>query len=182
MATNRELKVEIEALSAELGVSVETERLNNASLGKKVEELREQVAALAAGSMVVSIDAVDDAFTDDTAAAQAAVAAASGAPFAPAPFGATKRAPREEPAQALTAAAEAPPVRQEPEPTKAVQEPAPVTVPATLGGRYTVAQGCVVHGLRGRIGAFQPIKARDLSGGQDALAELVRSGHVVRKP
>ena len=183
MATNRELKVEIEALSAGLGVSVETDRLNNASLAKRVEELREQVAARAAAPTVVSADAVDDAFTDDAAAVQAAVSAAEAAPreqtepeAPPALFGATKRAPREESTQAPAVAPEAPPSRQEPEPA------AQAAAPATLGGRYVVAQGCVVHGLRGRLGAFQLIKARDVSGGQDMLAELVRSGHVVRKP
>jgi hypothetical protein len=176
MATNRELKAEIETLGVELGVSVETQRMNNAQLVEKLDELRALSAAAAVAAepeprlftgeatKVVTVDAVGDAAADDAAAFQAAVEEARAVP-ARAVMPAWLK-----PALVQTEIDTASPGRSDP--------PKPNT--ATVG-RYTVAGGVMLsHTLRGKIGAFQPVKARDLHGGQDELDDLVRAGHVVR--
>lgn len=45
---------------------------------------------------------------------------------------------------------------------------------------FTVAAGCSLHCLKGVIRAGKPVRAMDLAGGQAAIDELGRSGHVDR--
>jgi hypothetical protein len=38
----------------------------------------------------------------------------------------------------------------------------------------------MIHTLRGKLGAFQQVKPRDLAGGEATLAELIVGGFVVK--
>lgn len=169
MATNRELKAEIETLSAQLGVSIETDRLNNSALSKRLDELRQQLAAREV----------------HLAAPPAEPAPPDLAEPEPGPlFGATKRTAPSTP-EAPPAVLE-PPAAEPSPPAPDGDESAPSPPPPAaddqreLGPfRYRVGQGRLIHGVAGKkIGAFKPISARDLPGGQTDLDELERAGHV----
>jgi hypothetical protein len=167
MATKRELKAEIETLSTELGVSIETDRLNLEGLTKLLEDLRQKAAG--APSALEPEAAGDGSVETEAAPAEPGVSL----------LGATKRTPPSPPAAVVAE----PPSLPEPPVVVAVQAPAPAPPPvATAPAKfYRVAQGCVIYTQRGKVGAFRPIKASDLSGGQEMLDDLVRSGQVEAK-
>lgn len=205
MATNRELKVEIETLSEQLGVSIETDRLNNSSLAELVKSLREQLEAREAGAEHgdVMLEETEYSFSSPGLGDMTVKEVARLSP-GPNPsdllealkadeqffggsglVGATKRG--------LDATVEVEPT---PDPPPAESAPAPPVAPATthvltrrhppppepepvLSNRYFVAQGCVVYGARGKLGAFKPVQASDV-GGPEALAALVEGGQVTR--
>jgi hypothetical protein len=66
-----------------------------------------------------------------------------------------------------------------PAPPPELAAPAPRAARSSATGRYIVAEGKVVHCLKGPIGAFQEIRAMDLSNGEEGLDALFADGTIV---
>jgi hypothetical protein len=61
--------------------------------------------------------------------------------------------------------------------------PSPPAPPTSGPWRYFVAQGRMLSNtLKGKIGAFDLVKAKDLPGGEEALEALFEQGLLTRKP
>ncbi len=168
--TNREMKAEIVALGESLGVAVDTERMNGPALTELLATLRAQATAREAGievvpEDVVGVDESDLSEEEPEDLSQVPPTSLVGASKRLAAGSEPPEAPEVEPAVETPAA-----VTEEP----AIEVPPPALVPGT---RYHVSQGCVVYGVRGKIGAFKPIRAHDV-GGEEAFAVLVQAGQV----
>lgn len=180
MATNRELKAEIETLSERLGVSVETERLNNTDLSKLVEQLREKASAQAGGGTAAPPQDTGAGHTSLLRGATKRVPDTDGSSGAsadtPPDTGASTSAGDEGKTEEEEAGGDAGVI--------AGATPDGLVPPAELSdvgpGRYFVAQGQVVYCLKGKLGAFASIQPSDV-GGQEQFDELVRAGAVFRR-
>jgi hypothetical protein len=161
MATNRELKAEIGALSEQRGAPPpDTDRLGRDALTKLVEQLRERVA---------------------TGAAQAPPAPAEEPSEPPPLVGAVKKggpAP-DEGAPPPLEPAPAPPSSPAADAAPAAAPPPAAALSAPANVRYFVAEGRLIYTLKGKRGAFKPIAARELPGGQADLEKLLQAGDIV---
>lgn len=168
MATKRELREMIEALSQKLGVSVDPdrlERLNNSQLTVKLQELEELEARLASSGPSAE---------DQPEPARR---------FSLEP---TRRAEPEPPPAAVgppqpvaEEASTVPPAEPAPAPEQPPQAPPADEAPARPG-RYMVAPGKLLKTSSKVLGALRPVKPSDV-GGQELFDELVRNGTLVRQ-
>lgn len=152
MASNRELKAEIETLSKELGVTVSTDRLNN----EKLTELRDQL--LEQKALLDQLEEADRAKSEQTAPepAQSAESVQEGAT-------------REE-------APESTPAPPPPPPAQVVA----VAGPFDPSARYVVAPGKSLSTRRGIRGPGSTITANELGNGVETLCFLYERGFVIR--
>lgn len=151
-ASNRELKTDIETLSAELKVAVPEglEQFNNPRLVKALEALQAQKAGVAPQGGGVSVAPAANA--DDVDAAVVDVAP---------------------PPEADVAAPSAPPPAPDVPPEAAPAQP-------SKPQRYYVAPGRTLVANKGKLGAFQQVKAKDVAGGLEEIEALVASGVLVK--
>jgi hypothetical protein len=150
MASNKELTEQALALASELGVTVQTDGLKNEGLVALVASLAEQKAARPA------------------APPPAAAPPAGEAPPVAAPPAEGTRAPIDGAADPNAGGLLGGP------------PPAAPQAPPTTAFEYAVAPGCSIACARGLLNEGDEIRASDVGGGDERLAELVASGHVAK--
>lgn len=173
MASKLELRQEIEALCQKRGVSV-PEGLQGMNFVTLQGELQRLQAGLSAPH--------EPALADPPGLTKVVPAADPPPPaLIETPLGDAQ--PQEPPPDTNLSPPELPPAPLAPAPSESTGGGGGGESQPTGPFRYFVAHGKMLSNtLRGKIGAFQPVKAKDLPGGEGSLEELFAQGILTRKP